>query len=132
MNKVKLTKLILLLTLLGLIFAHGPTRQKVPESVTIKINADSAWLMISDLVNIGDWHSQYKSIKEKGEELQPISMFTGENGVVQILALDPEKKMFKYRLKNPGDIPLNNYSARLRVEEIDSENVKITYKGAFY
>ena len=59
-------------------------------------------------------------------------MFSGESGVVQILTLDSEKKLFKYRLKKPGELPVNNYSARFRLEEGDSGKVKITYKGAFY
>ena len=35
-------------------------------------------------------------------------MFSGESGVVQILTLDSEKKLFKYRLKKPGGLPVNN------------------------
>jgi len=129
---VKFTKLVVILMFPGLIFAHGPTRQKVSESVTIEAELNEAWTLISDLRNIGQWHSTYKSIEKKGEDLQPISMFSGESGVVQILTLDSEKKLFKYRLKKPGGLPVNNYSARFRLEEGDSGKVKITYKGAFY
>ena len=132
MDNVKFVKLVVILLFPGLIFAHGPTRQKVSESVTIKAELNEAWALISDLRSIGEWHSKYKSIEKKGEEPQPISMFSGESGMVQILSLDSEKKLFKYRLKKPGDLPVNNYSARFRLEEVESGEVKITYKGAFY
>jgi len=129
---VKFVKLVGILIFPGLIFAHGPTRQKVSESVTIEAGLNEAWALISDLRNIGQWHSMYKSIEKKGEDPQPVSMFSGDSGVVQVLALDSEKKLFKYRLKKPGELPVNNYSARFRLEEGDSGKVKITYKGAFY
>ena len=132
MVNVKFTKLVMTLMFPGLIFAHGPTRQKVSESVTIKGDMSEAWALISDLRDIGQWHSVYKSIEKKGEDPQPLSMFSRESGVVQILTLDSEKKLFKYRLKKPGELPVNNYSARFRLEEGGSGKVKITYKGAFY
>ena len=132
MVTVKFAKLVVILLFPGLIFAHGPTRQKVSESVTIKAEMSEAWALVSDLQNIGQWHSIYKSIEKKGEEPQSLSMFSRESGVVQILTLDSETKLFKYRLKKPGELPVNNYSARLRLEEGESGKVKITYKGAFY
>ena len=132
MINVKFVKLVVILLFPGLIFAHGPTRQKVSESVTIKADLSEAWTLVSDLRDIGQWHSVYKSIEKKGEDPQPLSMFSGEKGVVQILTLDSDKKLFKYRLKKPGELPVNNYSARFRLEEGDAGKVKITYKGAFY
>ena len=132
MVNVKFAKLGLILLFPSLVFAHGPTRQKVSESVTIKADMTEVWALVSDLKNIGQWHSLYKTIEKGGEDPQPISMFFGGNGVVQILALDSEKKLFKYRLKKPGALPVNNYSARLRLEKGESGKVKIIYKGAFY
>ncbi len=132
MINVKFVNLVILLLFPGFIFAHGPTRQKVSESVTINADLSEAWTLISDLRDIGQWHSVYKSIEKKGEDPQPLSMFSRESGVVQILTLDSEKKLFKYRLKKPGGLPVNNYSARLRLEKVESGKFKITYKGAFY
>ena len=132
MVNVKFANLVIILLFPGLIFAHGPTRQKVSESVTITTELSEAWTLISDLQNIGQWHSVYKSIGNKGEDPQPLSMFSQESGVVQILTIDSEKKLFKYRLKKPGGLPVNNYSARLLLEKGESGKVKITYKGAFY
>ena len=132
MINVKFVNLVIILLFPGFIFAHGPTRQKVSESVIINADLSEAWKLVSDLRDIGQWHSVYKSIKKKGEDPQPLSMFSRESGVVQILTLDSEKKLFKYRLKKPGGLPVNNYSARLRLEKGESGKVKITYKGAFY
>ena len=46
---------------------------------------------ISDLRNIGQWHSIYKSIEKKERILSQYLCFLGESGVVQILTLDSEK-----------------------------------------
>ena len=43
MVKVKFLKLAVILLFPGLIFAHGPTRQKVSESVTIDTGMSEAF-----------------------------------------------------------------------------------------
>ena len=43
MINVKFVNLVIILLFPGFIFAHGPTRQKVSESVTIKAELSEAW-----------------------------------------------------------------------------------------
>ena len=132
MINVKFVKRLLYCCSLGLFLLMVQLGRKYLKVLLLKAELSEAWALISDLRNIGQWHSVYKSIEKKGEDPQPLSMFSRESGVVQILTLDSEKKLFKYRLKKPGELPVNNYSARFRLEEGESGKVKITYKGAFY
>ena len=49
----------------SLSFAHGPTRQKVKESIEIKTSANAVWKMIKNLELAEKWHSEYSSISPK-------------------------------------------------------------------
>lgn len=50
--------LFLMITLLlsFQLFAHGPTPQKVQESLVINAPADKVWTMVKDFCNIHNWH----------------------------------------------------------------------------
>ena len=112
------------------VFSHGPTRQKVTESTLIQTNSDKVWEIVSDLGKIGNWHSEYKSIVGN-EDLKNIEFFNSGKGKIEILSINSNSKSFKYRLKIPGNIPVNNYSARLSIQENGNAS-KVVLKGAFY
>ena len=37
-------------------FSHGPTRQKIKESVTINAKSEEVWNVIKDFGKINTWH----------------------------------------------------------------------------
>ena len=45
------------------VFAHGPTPQKVQESVTVNVSIDKAWALVKDFGAINKWHPAVKDIK---------------------------------------------------------------------
>ena len=51
MRKLILTLMTLLFSIS--IFAHGPTPQKVQESITVNVSADKAWALVK---NFGEIH----------------------------------------------------------------------------
>ncbi len=112
------------------VFSHGPTRQKVTESTLIQTNSDKVWEIVSDLGKIGLWHSEYKSVDGSGD-LKDIVFFSSGKGKIEVLSINNDSKSLKYRLKNPGDIPVNNYSARLSIQKNGNAS-KVVLKGAFY
>ena len=123
--------LLLMILYSSLSFAHGPTRQKVKESIEIKTSASAVWKMIKNLELAEKWHSEYSSISPKKNFLEFTSKRDGSKGLIEILSSSDESMKFKYRLKNPGSIPVNNYSANVSVKQVgDTSNV--TFKGAFY
>jgi hypothetical protein len=115
-----------------LLFAHGPTRQKVTEFILIEEKVDKVWEIVGDFDKIGSWHSEYKSITGN-EDLKDVNFFNSGNGKIEILSIDNDVKNYKYRLKNPGNIPVNNYSGRVLLQTDENVgSVKVILKGAFY
>ena len=111
--------------------AHGPTRQKVKESIDINASVVNSWKMVKNLEVAEKWHSVYSKILPDGDFKNFTSKRDGSNGVIEILSTNNESMKFKYRLKNPSSIPVNNYSAYISVKQIGSKS-KVTFKGAFY
>ena len=54
--------LLFLFVFSSLAHGHGPTRQKVKESVVINVPAADSWKMIRNLDFAEKWHSVYSSI----------------------------------------------------------------------
>ena len=54
----------------GSAFAHGPTRQKVKESIEIKTSASVLWKMVRNLESAEKWHAEYSSLSSKKDFLQ--------------------------------------------------------------
>ena len=115
----------------GILHAHGPTRQKVKESIEIKTPASVLWKMVRNLESAEKWHSEYSSLSSKKEFLEYTSKRDGSKGLIEILSSNDESMKFKYRLKNPGSIPVNNYSANVSVKQVGNSS-SVTFKGAFY
>ena len=115
----------------GLSYAHGPTRQKVKESIEIKISANVLWKMVRNLESAEKWHFEYSSLSSKKDFLEFTSKRDGSKGLIEILSSSDDSMKFKYRLKNPGSIPVNNYSANVSVKQVGDAS-SVTFKGAFY
>ena len=115
----------------ALVYGHGPTRQKVKETININATADDSWKMLKNLDSAGKWHSEYSAISIEKNFRKFASKRDGAKGLIEILSSSDEAMKFKYRLKNPGSIPVNNYSANISVKQVGTTS-KITFKGAFY
>lgn len=145
-TKIKLSTIlssILLTMLVALIgsssaLAHGPTRQKVTETIEIAASADNVWAVIQ---NYGDatWLPMVdESSSDQNNEAGSIRTLTLSNGAQVIETLkkyDSEKMMYKYRISDATHdvnvLPVNNYSATISVKA-DGDNSIVTWKGAFY
>tara|TARA_A100001011_G_scaffold383812_1_gene455555 strand:+ start:702 stop:1211 length:510 start_codon:yes stop_codon:yes gene_type:complete len=112
-------------------FSHGPTRQKVKETIEIKSTSVEVWRMIKNLDSAEVWHAEYSSLSSDNGMKKFISKRDGSNGLIEILSSNNDRMKFKYRLKNPASIPVNNYSAQVSVTS-NGDDSKVTFKGAFY
>lgn len=115
--------------------AHGPTRQKVAETVEINAPADKVWSVIGNFQDMS-WHpAVIKTEGEGGSEAGAKRTLTLESGVIkeELLDIDAEKKMLRYKITEVDVkvLPVNNYSAWLSVAEEGGKSV-VTWKGAFY
>ena len=130
--------LVLVLTA-QLAFAHGPTRQKVTESVQINASAADVWAVIGDVGAADQWLPMVEGIQSKGANEKGAArtlLLGGDAKIFETLKKHSDEKMsYSYRI--PVDthdvaiLPVNNYSSTLSVKS-DGENSIVTWKGAFY
>lgn len=134
-----LKKLALIVAFAGLIpamaLAHGPSRQKVTETVEINAPADKVWAAVGNFQDMG-WTGIATKTEGTGDngpgakrKLTVGSGFLEEN----LLKYNAEGKSYSYELpkSDPKILPVSNYSSTITVTG-DASKSKVEWKGAFY
>lgn len=118
--------------------AHGPSRQKLVESIEINASPQTVWNMISDFSNY-DWHPDVMSFSSEGKEIgsKRIIKFGENKKISQTLEkLNNEKKIISWRILETENsiMPVNSYSATLSVSKVEGNDNKsnLKFKAAFY
>jgi carbon monoxide dehydrogenase subunit G len=121
-------------------WAHGPTRQKVTETIEINASAEEVWAIIGNFGDAHVWLPMVESTESAGGNTE---------GATRVLTLGPDVKIYEtlkkhddakmsYSYKIPVDthdvaiLPVNNYSSTVSVKASDSGGSIVTWKGAFY
>ncbi len=117
------------------VLAHGPTRQKVTESVTIDASADKVWAIIKDFDALSKWHPAVeKSPADKGNTEGSVRQLTLKGGGALAETLEgynAEAKKYNYRAKDGGALPVTNYTSTIQVKD-EGGKTKVEWRGAFY
>lgn len=117
--------------------AHGPTRQKVTESVEILAPVDKVWSVVGNFQDL-NWHPKIEQTKgEGGNEpgaKRTLSVKGGGEIFEELLKYDAEAKTLKYIITEVDVkiLPVKNYSSTMSVEDLGDGKTKLTWKGAFY
>ncbi|PXW95589.1 polyketide cyclase/dehydrase/lipid transport protein [Sphaerotilus hippei] len=116
--------------------AHGPTRQKVVESVTINAPAATVWALVRPFDALQAWHPAVESSRAtQGNEpgsVRTVRLKGGGELEETLETWDDAQMKYSYRLKAGGAaLPVTNYSATLRVSA-DGERCQVEWRGAFY
>lgn len=123
------------LALAGAACAHGPTRQKVTEKVTINAPADVVWARIRNFDALKDWHPAVaESPASNGNNEGSVRQLKlrGGGALTETLeAYDDAKKRYSYRAKDGGALPVTNYTSTISVTAEGSASV-VEWRGAFY
>ncbi len=127
---------MMLLLASSLAFGHGPTRQKVTESITIKATPERVWDKIKDFNSLPGWHPAVESSNATdGSNVGSVRTLSLKGGgqIVETLEShsDAEKK-FSYRAKDGGALPVTNYTSTLSVRPGDGGTTLVEWRGAFY
>jgi uncharacterized protein YndB with AHSA1/START domain len=115
--------------------AHGPTRQKVVEQVTLDAPPAVVWAKIKDFDALKDWHPAIAaSPADKGNAEGSIRSLTIKGGgtlTETLEAYDDAKMRYSYRAKDGGALPVTNYTSTLSVRGEGGKSV-VEWRGAFY
>lgn len=116
--------------------AHGPTRQKVTEKVTIDASADAVWAKIKNFDALKDWHPAVaESPADKGNEegsVRSIKLKGGGALSESLERYDDAKKLYSYRAKDGGALPVTNYTSTIQVSAEGANKAVVEWRGAFY
>lgn len=143
-------KCVILLILNGLfslqLYAHGPTRQQVVESIVINAPVDKVWELVGDFSSLHKWHPAVQSTEMKGDDVRILTLAPDKKITEKVVKLDQEKKKLKYKITDMSVtetfdfagqkverkvLPVNTYTGFISVEA-EGEGSKVTWKGKFY
>ena len=101
--------------------AHGPTPQKIVETIEIAAPVDKVWSIAGDFGGVSQWNSLLKS-SEASNGNQPGSTRTlvfanGEALKEDLDSYDAAKHEYQYRMGNPNlkAMPASSYSVVFRI-----------------
>ena len=126
-----------LATLPTIALAHGPTRQKVSESITINAAPDAVWAKVKDFGAMNSWHPAVEACAAPdGNKIGSRRTLTLKGGGTVIEELESHNdadKTFSYRMKDAGPIPVTNYSSTVAVKPGSAAGTTLVeWRGAFY
>ncbi|MGQ7848334.1 SRPBCC family protein [Granulosicoccus sp. 3-233] len=136
---VRILVAVSLLAASGLLSAHGPTRQKVVETIEIDAPASEVWAVVGKFGGADVWLPMVQSSTSQGghEEGASRTLVLGPDASVHetLKKHSDEKMSYTYRIPvkthDVALLPVNNYSSTISVKATDSGSL-VTWKGAFY
>lgn len=122
----------------GVSNAHGPSRQKVEESVEINAPADTVWGVIKDFGSFSAWCPKAVSETSQGGNekgaTRELKLVSGRSIKEELKSHDPDKMSYSYKIieVDPADLPVANYSSTIAVKAGASGGSTVEWSGAFY
>ena len=115
--------------------AHGPTRQKVVETVSINAPAAAVWARIKDYAALKDGRPAVESSgATQGNSVgsQRTVKIKGGGQILEALeGWDASQMKYTYRAKDGGALPVTNYTSTIRVTG-EGSTCQVEWRGAFY
>ena len=116
--------------------AHGPSRQKVTETVEINASPEKVWEVIGNFQDMS-WHPAIaKTEGAGGNEVDATRVLTLQSGGTiseKLVKYDADGKTYKYEITDVDVkvLPVNNYSSMLSVKG-EGDKSTVQWRGAFY
>ncbi|MGU3662983.1 SRPBCC family protein [Methylobacterium sp. A49B] len=128
---------LLLALAAGTALAHGPTPQKVDQTITIRASPDAVWKVVGPFGGIGSWHPGVASVEATGGDSEGgVRKVTLKAGGTLVEGLDEwkaEGRTYSYRMSDPDlkALPVSSYSATVTVTP-EGDGSKVEWMGRFY
>ena len=121
-------------------WAHGPSRQKLIETVDIALSPDKVWAIIKDFDGLAKWHpAAASSAVDKGNEPGSIRTVVlkapGDPKIIEsLMSYDDAGRTYHYEIKEVDVkvLPVTNYTSWLTVRDDGKGGSTVEWKGAFY
>jgi carbon monoxide dehydrogenase subunit G len=116
--------------------AHGPTRQKVTQTIEINAPADKVWAVIGKFQDMG-WHPAVGKTEGSGDNApgakRTLTLKAGGTIAEELTKYNATDKTFSYEIKDVEVkvVPVTNYSSTISVKG-DGAKSTVEWKGAFY
>ena len=117
------------------VFSHGPTRQKIKESITINAKPEDVWNVIKDFGKIDIWHPSISKVESDGKTRTIYYSPRNNTPIKQKLeSYNAEKMMYKTSITEVDikSFPVSTYTANISVKGNDDGTSTVLWKGAFY
>lgn len=121
----------------GLLYAHGPTRQKVTETIEIPAPPEKVWEVIGNFQDFS-WHPAIEKTEgtggnEKGAT-RTLTLKDGKGTIEEKLSSYEPGKSYGYRIEKVDIkvLPVGNYSSTITVKPSGDGKSEVEWKGAFY
>ena len=120
--------------------AHGPTRQRVTQTVDIARTPEQVWAIAGDFDAIARWHPVIASSPAtKGNEVGSVRTLTLKaDGAPkfdeELLKYDTVGRSYQYKILavDPKVLPVNNYMAWFEVQPNPAGGSTVEWRAAFY
>ena len=117
------------------ILSHGPTRQKLKETMIIKAKPEEVWNVIKDFGKIDTWHPLISKVESDGKNRTIYYSPRNNTPIKQKLeSYNAEKMMYKTSIIEVDikNFPVNTYTANISVKGNDDGTSTVLWKAAFY
>jgi Polyketide cyclase / dehydrase and lipid transport len=118
------------------VMAHGPTRQKVVQTIEINSPADKVWAVIGKFQDMG-WHPAIAKTEGTGGDAvgakRTLTLKSGGTIEEALTTYNADGKSLSYEITavDVKTLPVSNYSSTLRVTGEGAKST-VEWKGAFY
>ena len=120
--------------------AHGPSRQKLIETIDVNQPPDKVWAIIKNFDSFAQWFpGAASSLADKANEVGSVRVIVlnapGEPRIVEeLLSYDDAKRSYHYGIKEVDVkvLPVNNYTGWMTVGDNGHGGSSVEWKGAFY
>ncbi len=131
--------LLSLLALLGVApraSAHGPTPQKVVETVEIAAPVEQVWQAVADFGGIARWNPALTDSEGSGNQpgaKRTLTFSNGERLVEELDTYDAANHEYSYRMSQPNvkALPASSYSAVLKLTP-SASGTQVEWKSRLY
>ena len=117
--------------------AHGPTRQKVTETIEINAPPEKVWAVVGNFQDMS-WHPAVEKTEGEGGNAvgakRKLTLKGGGAIAEELAKYEPEKMSLMYRITDVDVkvLPVTNYASWLTVKPADGGKSIVEWRGAFY